>query len=152
MEPTREDVLALVDQTWQTLFGDAIEPIESAPDDPGGIRAIVSIRGAWQGRVIVDLSSGAAEAIACGMLEAKPGEVEPEEILDASGEMANILAGNFKSMVAQPSTLGLPVVFRGDPLRETPDSPDANHHCVSFLWKETHLTVIIVEGSGREGA
>jgi chemotaxis protein CheX len=152
MEPTRDDLLSLVDQTWQTLFGDAIEPNEPAPIDPAGIRATVSIRGAWQGRVVLDFTAGAAEAVACGLLEAKPGELETAAILDAAGEMANILAGNLKSMVPQPSTLGLPVTYQGARLLENPDFSNENHHLVSFLWKDTQISVTFVEGSDGDGA
>lgn len=152
MELAREDILALVEQTWQTLFGSPIELAEPTLFEVDAVRATIAISGAWQGQVRLDLSASAAEEVACGLLEAKPGELEPDAIFDAAGEMANILAGNLKSMLPQPSKLGLPVTFSGSALQESPDSWDANPQIVAFLWNSTPISVTIVESSRTRGS
>lgn len=152
MDIAREDLMALVDQTWQTLFGD---PISEAETEVGtipswDIRSRIEIRGAWQGTVTVLFPSETAEQVACRMLEAKPGELAAEEILDAAGEMANILAGNLKSMLPQPSSLGLPVVSSKE-AGENPDFSDNEPLSLFCVWGETHFSVIIRVVSGATG-
>ncbi len=152
MDLAREDIVALVEHTWQTLFGDAIELSEPFALGPDGLRASIEISGAWEGRVVLDYPAASAEAIACELLEAKPGDLESEAIVDAAGEMANILAGNLKSMLPQPSKLGLPTTVPGPRLPETPDFIDENHHIVSFLWNNTPISVSIRPNTGTGDA
>lgn len=150
MDIAREDMMALVDQTWQTLFGDPIAETEPPAIPTWDIRSQIAIEGAWNGLVTFLFPAFAAEQIACRMLEAKPGELAVEEILDAAGEMANILAGNLKSMLPQPSSLGLPVVRR----REVGENQDFSGNEPLFLfctWGETHFSVIIRVDTGATG-
>lgn len=93
----------------------------------------------------------AAEQIACRMLEAKPGELGEDEIRDAAGEMANILAGNLKSMLPQPSSLGLPVIH-ADGVGEKPDFSDNELQPLVCVWGGTHFSVIIRVGTGGGAA
>ena len=150
MDIAREDLMALVDQTWQTLFGDPIG--ESGPEgiETWDIRSQIAIRGAWNGLVTILFPASAAEQIACRMLEAKPGELASEEILDAAGEMANILAGNLKSMLPQPSSLGLPMV-RAKEAGGNPDFSDNEPLSLFCVWGETHFSVIIRPEAGATG-
>lgn len=150
MDIAREDLMALVDQTWQTLFGDPIGEVGPEEIPAWEICSRIEIRGAWRGTVTVLFPSGTAEQVACRMLEAKPGELAAEEILDAAGEMANILAGNLKSMLPQPSSLGLPVVF-SKAAGENPDFPDNEPLSLFCVWGETHFSVIIRVESGATG-
>lgn len=148
MDLAREDILALVEQTWETLFGESVESVEIPSSGGMEMRATVGISGEWNGRVVLDLGPESALQIACRLLEASPGELEPPAILDAAGEMANILAGNLKSMLPQPSKLGLPVVEAGDAIGNSPESCIPNPHTVSILWNEARISVRLVEDSG----
>lgn len=149
MSIQREELVELVDQTWQVMFGESLEPCDPPASAREGLRASVAIAGAWQGRVVVEFERAAAEQVACRLLEAKAGELGEAEILDAAGEMANILAGNLKSMVPQPSKLGLPqieVVGLGG----SPD-PDGNKPLrANWRWVDTHFSVTIVFPEGNE--
>lgn len=149
MDLAREDIVALVEHTWQTLFGAAIELSEPFTLGPDGLRASIEISGAWEGRVVLEYPAASAEAIACSLLEAKPGELEPDAIVDAAGEMANILAGNLKSMLPQPSRLGLPVTTSAPNLQETPDFSNKNHQNVSFSWNSTPISVSILTSAAK---
>jgi CheY-specific phosphatase CheX len=61
------------------------------------------------------MSSASAKAIAAGILGLEPGELGPDEIRDAAGELLNIMTGNFKSNLCdagldcklQPPKVGL---------------------------------------------
>ena len=64
--------------------------------------------------------------------------------------MANILAGNLKSMLPQPSSLGLPVVIAAD-TGETPDFSTNEPLSLACVWGETQFSVIIRPESGAAG-
>lgn len=146
----REELMELVDQTWQVLFGEALEPSEAPLSGCEGVRAIVAIRGEWNGQVVVEFEHATAENVACRLLEAKPGELEDAEILDAAGEIANILAGNLKSMVPQPSSLGIPQVVAID-LDGSPDAGGNDALLVVWRWVDTQFSVnILVPGCDEE--
>lgn len=151
MDIAREDLMALVDQTWQTLFGDPIAESDDPTIPRWDIRSQIAIRGAWNGLVTLLFPAEAAEEIACRMLEAKPGELGADEIRDAAGEMANILAGNLKSMLPQPSSLGLPVVH-ADEVGGNPEFSENDLPPLVCVWGGTHFSVIIrVDTGGATG-
>ena len=99
MDISREDFMALVDQTWQVMFGE---------------------------------------------------ELESAEIHDAAGEIANILAGNLKSMLPQPSSLGLPWAEAID-LGRSLDSSENKPLSASWRWVKTQISVIVVCPSDASG-
>lgn len=142
MDIAREDLVALVDQTWQTLFGDSACESDASGASAWEIRSDIVIRGAWNGLVTVLLPASTAEQIACRMLDAKPGEISADEIRDAAGEMVNILGGSLKSILPQPSSLGLPEVSNHDS-RETDRFGAGDSHNVNFVWGDTQFSVII---------
>ncbi|MBY0401506.1 chemotaxis protein CheX [Myxococcota bacterium] len=150
MDIPREDLIALVDQTWQTLFGDAIGESTAETAVDWGILSQIEIRGAWNGTMTLLFPAVVAEQIACRMLEAKPGELAAEEIRDASGEIANILAGNLKSMLPQPSTLGLPVVFSKE-ARQKPEFSENEPSSLILNWDGTPFSVIVRVKTGATG-
>lgn len=138
----REDLIALVEQTWQTLFADVVEESPDADESKWDISSRVAIHGAWNGSAVVLLDQEAARQLAARMLDTAPDELSREEILDAAGEIANILGGNLKSMLPQPSQLGLPEVqdaTHGSFPVSSIDFPSALH-CV---WGNAHFSVMI---------
>lgn len=93
-------------------------PAEHALAERGGaalLTASVTISGAWQGAVAVSCSPGLAQRAASAMFGTGR-QVAEEEATDALREIANIIGGNFKSLVSSPSRLSLPVL--GDQLSD----------------------------------
>lgn len=102
------------------------------------VHAAADIRGGWEGTIIVEMSTRLALDIAT-TLYSQPLAVadlaedvwaqelpraERSLVFDAIGEVVNIVAGNLKALLPQPSTLSLPrVAFL--PAR-APDSPAAD--------------------------
>jgi len=72
---------------------------------------VVAIEGAWNGAVELTCSSVLAERITMAMLDVPV--PESLSVRDALGEVTNIVAGNAKSLLPQPSTMSLPVVADG---------------------------------------
>jgi Chemotaxis phosphatase CheX len=85
-------------------------PPEALPsDDRDMLNASVTISGAWCGVVGVSCSSALARRAASAMY-GTAGHITEEEARDALREIANIIGGNFKSLVSSPSSLSLPEV------------------------------------------
>jgi chemotaxis protein CheX len=110
-----EDIHSIVDSVWQSLFGASAEP--RGPVDSGELgtvmHASIQITGAWNGAVVLTIPRDLAEACASTMFDSAPGTAKPEEIADAVGELVNMVGGNVKSLVEQPSQLSLPTVVDG---------------------------------------
>lgn len=67
-----------------------------------------------QGTLVLQCSHGAARRAAGVMFDREPDTLTPEDIYDTIGELANILGGTVKSMVAADGCfLSLPIVIEG---------------------------------------
>lgn len=113
---TGEDVAAIAADVWTCFVGDpdCLLPAASAGSTPLGVGregyvATVGITGTWTGHVILELSPDAAERAARAMLATD--RVSADDVSDALGELVNMVGGNIKGLVPQPSALGLPLVF-----------------------------------------
>jgi len=112
--PTEDDLQMIAEQVWSSFLDPAgIYPLLPAlPGDPvpSDVSAAVSVTGAWQGHVVINLTETASRHAAAALLGIELGEVTVADITDAVGELANIIGGNVKSLLPQPSVLSLPQV------------------------------------------
>jgi chemotaxis protein CheX len=79
------------------------------------VSAYVSITGAWAGTVVVTFSEALARAATADMLRRPQGTLSTDDVSDAVGELANMIGGNVKARMPEPSALSLPVVARRRP-------------------------------------
>ncbi|WP_148615840.1 chemotaxis protein CheX [Nocardioides rubriscoriae] len=116
-EPSSFDVQAVVDEVWTTfLGGEPLVPV--APDfDPAGTfpgsrwDAAVTVSGAWHGLIVVSVNDAVAHAVTQAMLGLDDGDTAAhEDVVDALGELVNVIGGNIKSLMDGPSKLSLPLV------------------------------------------
>jgi chemotaxis protein CheX len=68
----------------------------------------VGLGGVWKGRVEVRLTEGLAHRATAIMLMLPIEDVAEADTIDATKEIANIIAGSIKSALPQPSTLTVP--------------------------------------------
>lgn len=117
MEPTIDDIRAVTQQIWESVLGR--DALPGAPE-PGpsalGLEACVHITGGWEGTVSVATTDELARRLTEEMFAMSAGEASEEEILDANGEMANMIGGNVKALMPGPSQLSLPTVAHGSPM------------------------------------
>lgn len=106
-----DDLVAIAGDVSRTMLGTAFEPAPGATPDRPGLTACVQINGEWQGAVLVQCSVAAASAITRLLLRVD--HVEPVEVRDAIGELANMIGGNVKALLPGPSRLSLPAVVEG---------------------------------------
>ncbi len=119
-QPTREEnFLPILERATQEVFevvlGCRVKPVEpSEHQREGGFTAIVGLAGALCGVVTMGCAARTAGQIAKGML----GDTAESEgqVVDALGEMCNMIAGNFKNKLAgtdERCMLSVPIVISG---------------------------------------
>jgi hypothetical protein len=133
-------VQSIADDVWTSLVGDGevLVPLPvPAPDVT--VSAWVEISGPWRGAVVVTCDEPTAEALTECLLRARPPAViEPEDVADALGELANVLGGNVKSLLPGPSSLGLPQTGPNPPATRPDDL------CrVDAQWRGQALTITV---------
>ncbi|MCC7154312.1 MAG: chemotaxis protein CheX [Bryobacterales bacterium] len=89
---------------------------ENSPPDPAeGVLALIGIAGDWVGTGTISGSAGAARFLAGKFLMQEFAEVD-EEVVDAIGELSNMVFGNVKTMLEEqlgPMGLSIPTVICG---------------------------------------
>jgi chemotaxis protein CheX len=105
------DILTLTQEVWASIFDSPIEITQ--PSSLTGVilvQGAVQIDGPWSGTVTVACSQRLATMITAQMFEVAPAEASHDDIIDAVGEIANMIGGNVKALLPGPSTLSLPRV------------------------------------------
>jgi chemotaxis protein CheX len=88
---------------------------QNAPTVSDGVMAFVGMAGSWTGAGVISCSAAFACRICNQLLMSEATSVN-EEVLDAVGEVANMIIGNFKTMVEErlgPLGLSIPTVIYG---------------------------------------
>jgi chemotaxis protein CheX len=112
---TADQVVEIARDVWSSFLGMELEPV---PDDlaPTGatVTGCVHVSGEWNGSVFLQCSAEHATAAAEAMFMAEPGSLGEDEVGDALGELTNMVGGNVKSLLPEPSRLSIPSVARGE--------------------------------------
>jgi chemotaxis protein CheX len=108
---TLTEVLA---QAWVTFVdpGALLEPASDGPGCGPGLVAQVAVHGETPAAVAITMDAAGARAVAERMLAGVGLGVEESDVVDAMGELANVLGGNLKALLPEGSTLTLPQVSR----------------------------------------
>jgi chemotaxis protein CheX len=143
-----EDIVTMI---WSTLMEQEIKPGEGGPVEDSTVTGIVNIDGAWQGAVLVQCPYLLASQVTATLLRS---ETKPslEELCDALGELTNMVAGNVKSLLPQPSSISLPTVALGSQY-EISVVGTRTVAAVSFSCDSQPLLVSVVQrpGAARSG-
>ncbi len=136
-EPT---IQSIAEDAWTALVGEdeILLPI------PGGLPADalsswVDVVGPWTGTVVLTTGRETAAGLTRALLgEHAPDELEDEDIVDAFGEIANVVGGNVKAALPGPSALSLPDVGDAPAVRNPADL------CrVDVLWRGEPLSISV---------
>jgi Chemotaxis phosphatase CheX len=99
----------IVQSTTEAFLACPASPCDPPSEALVEVLSEVTIAGGWSGRVIVGCDRAAARAFTSVMFGSPSEVVSDAEIADALAELANIVGGNFKSLVAtQRCSLSLP--------------------------------------------
>lgn len=115
---------------------------QNAPTVSDGVLAFVGMAGSWTGAGAISCSAAFACRI-CNQLLMTDATSVNEEVLDAVGEVANMIIGNFKTMVEEhlgPLGLSIPTVIYGRNF--TSRSLGSNHWIVlPFKCEDETITI-----------
>jgi CheY-specific phosphatase CheX len=108
---TQEAVVNASRQFWEQMLSmhvEALYPSGLGNLATGHVQGSVSLTGVWQGRIEVRMGIGLAyEATAAMMMQAVDSVVEADA-LDATKEIANMIAGVVKSSLPRPCSMTVP--------------------------------------------
>ena len=115
---TVEAITELARDTWTSLLADehGLLPPPGGDTTPGSeaaagsIAATVDISGEWNGTACLSCSVAAGRRAAAVMFEMEDDELTAAEVADAVGELINVVGGNIKGLLPNPTSLSLPVV------------------------------------------
>ncbi|MFI2753234.1 chemotaxis protein CheX [Cellulomonas sp. P22] len=146
----RPEVLAIAVDVFATMVdgtpGTVGEWSGVFPGFTDPLVAWVDLHGAWSGQVAVETSTSTAHELTralLGMADDEP--VGEADLVDAFGEVANVVGGNVKSLLPVAGTLGLPRVA----VRPPDEGPLV--HALHLGWGGRPL-VVTVRGQGSRPA
>lgn len=146
---TDDDLLMIATDIWAAYLGEE-QPL--MPGDPAnavgpGWHAAISVHGGLNGLIVLEIDAAGATEVTRTMLAfGDEDPIETGDIIDAIGEMVNVLGGNIKSIDPDPSTLGLPLVVSGDVCEFA--APDATLNSVQNLtWGTAAIRISVWSGA-----
>ncbi len=114
MHLSSDDVAQIVQEVWSSMLGLDVEPLEAEIDSSGpAVAGSVGVSGAADCLISMEMQAAAARAVAAAMFGLSDADVSDDDVADAVGELTNMVGGNIKSLLPEPSTLSLPVVAQG---------------------------------------
>ncbi len=106
----------VVDSVWNQMLGYEIVPTDG-PIDFGTqpyLVGCVSITGDYDITLLVEVPEALARNLAATMFAMDESDLSPDEVFDTLGEMANMVGGNVKGLLAGNTQLSLPTVAEGE--------------------------------------
>jgi CheY-specific phosphatase CheX len=104
----------IVNDVLDVMFAVKAGPIGEQQPGTDGYTACVSFLGNWTGAVLVHCEASTAERLTQRLIGTET--VSPEDVIDAMGELANMIGGNMKSVLSPGVTLSTPNVALGKAL------------------------------------
>jgi CheY-specific phosphatase CheX len=110
----RANAVQVVDMVFRTMLGLKVEPYPMHwVRPPDMVTAAVYFAGSWRGAVLLECTHAQARHFAQLLMSIGPPETVDEDVRDALGELANMLAGNLKSVLPGGVVLSMPSVIEG---------------------------------------
>jgi chemotaxis protein CheX len=107
-----DDIREIASSIWETLF---TKPLTRGTDgmqlEEQVVTGCVQINGAWTGAVMLQCDADLAAVLAGELFRSE--SATSEEVRDTIGELTNMLAGNIKALLPEPSQISLPAVAFG---------------------------------------
>jgi CheY-specific phosphatase CheX len=106
-----QSVINANSQFWEQMLAMSLDTMSAPEDfsvDAGHLMGFVAMGGAWKGRVEVRMAEGLAYAATAAMMMQPVESVVEADALDATKEIANMIAGTIKSSLPRPCTMSVP--------------------------------------------
>jgi chemotaxis protein CheX len=143
---SEDDLRGIVWQVWTAYLHIAPEMQTAAEPmaDTADVTASIGLAGAWNGLAVLRCGLPGAGVMTGAMLDIEAAAAGPDDCADALGELVNILAGNVKSLLPQPSHLSLPQVVVGRAKIVWPGTTPLHTLQVTVNGEPTALTILRV--------
>jgi chemotaxis protein CheX len=144
--PQESDLWAITEMIWTSYLDPLGEnPLMAghAPQNADDVHGTVSVTGAWDGQVVVTFSQVAAQRATAALLGLEVEEVSAPDVMDAVGELVNIIGGSVKSLMPQPTVLSLPSVRTG-PSVELSGTEVVR---LTGTWMDEPVTIAVLESA-----
>jgi CheY-specific phosphatase CheX len=110
----RASVVQVVDLVFTTMLGLKAKPYPMPWfPSPDIVTAVVHFAGAWHGAVMLECTRRQARTFAHLLMSIEAPPTVDDDVRDALGELANMLAGNLKSVLPPGVVLSMPSVIEG---------------------------------------
>ena len=111
---TPSELVQIVQSVFEAMLGLVVGESET-PWYPGGERltAVVHLSGEWNGAVLLECDRSQACHFAGRYLSMESPEAMDDVVRDVLGELANMIGGNLKSVLAQGIRLSMPSIVNG---------------------------------------
>jgi chemotaxis protein CheX len=110
-----------------------------------GVVSLIGITGEWVGSGVLSCSSPCARWMSSQMMMAEFDEVD-DEVLDAIGEITNMIIGNFKNTVAEqtgPLAMSVPAVVHGQNMHTTTRGGSKEWIAFPITCQEHYLELLV---------
>jgi CheY-specific phosphatase CheX len=98
-------------QFWEQMLAMTLDPLPASGEfcvAAGHVMGCVELGGVWKGRIEVRLAEGLAYQATAAMMMQPLETVAQADALDATKEIANMIAGTIKSALPRPCTMTVP--------------------------------------------
>lgn len=98
-------------QFWEQMLAMTLDPtriLEQSCVGAGHMLGSVDLSGAWRGRIEVRMAGGLAYEATAAMMMQPVETVGEADALDATKEIANMIAGSIKSSLPRPCAMAVP--------------------------------------------
>ena len=110
---TSEELAVVTQNVWSTLLSLDVSPVALERGNlPTLTTGVIEIHGAFTGAVTLEMPYRLAQIATSMVLKRATNSVTQEDVDDVLGEMTNILGGNIKAMLPEPSRLSLPMILQ----------------------------------------
>jgi CheY-specific phosphatase CheX len=106
-----QSVINASNQFWEQMLAITLEPVPMAEIFCVGTRHLlgsVELSGVWRGRIEVRIDEKLANLATAAMLMQPPESVLKDDMLDATKEITNMIAGTIKSALPRPCAMTVP--------------------------------------------
>ena len=107
----QECVIKANSQFWEQMLAMTLDPTPVPEEFCGGaghILGSVNLSGEWKGRIEVRMAGGLAYEATAAMMMQPVDTVGEADALDATKEIANMIAGSIKSSLPRPCAMAVP--------------------------------------------
>jgi chemotaxis protein CheX len=135
-------------QIAKDVFGNMVDmSVEPSPDPWAPQEEVVTsaiyFTEPWQGALFVECTKSLAFAFTARLLDIDPPTSMDEDVCDAMGELANMVAGNLKALMPANVGISIPSIVRGHDyavklrgaksLSQTPCETEFGDFCLTLL-------------------